>query len=193
MRRHWWGALLLAPLVLGGCGSGAGSPAATPTATGSPWVVVANGSATPSPGSAIYTGTPSPHPSGFLALPSGAVTPAPTPSATCVPPDNGYPVNFASAVPARTSAAVNFFNPGGPTLVQYRVTAISEDLVTGAQRDVGWTVVTPGTRCGFLTVTVTGLNRKTHYQFSVDAVYTHIDRDGTYAATVARSQVVRTT
>jgi hypothetical protein len=187
------GALLLAPLVLGGCGSSAGSSAtAGPTPSGSPWVVVSNGSATPTPGSKTYTGTPRPYASGFLPLPSGAVTPAPTPSATCVPPNNGYPIDFASAVPASTSATVTFYHPGGQTLVQYRVTAISQDLVTGDQRDVGWTVLTPGTGCGFLTATVTGLDPKTDYAFSVDAVRTHIDRDGTYAATVARSPVVRT-
>jgi hypothetical protein len=194
VRRHWLGALLLAPLVLGGCGSSGGSSVtAAPTPSGSPWVVVANGSATPTPGSSRFTGTPSPYASGFLPLPSGTPTATPTPSPTCVPPNNGYPINFASVVPASTSAAVTFYNPGGASLVQYRVTAISEDLATGEQRDVGWTVLTPGTGCGFLTATVTGLDPKTHYQFSVDAVHTHIDNDGTFGATVARSGVVRTT
>jgi hypothetical protein len=186
--------LLLAPLLLGGCGSnGGGSTGAAPTPSGSPWVVVANGSATPTPGSRPkYTGTPSPYASGFLPLPSGAATPAPTPSGTCAPA-NGHGINFASVTPGSTSAAVTFYNPGGLSLVEYRLTAISQDLKSGSQRDIGWTVLTPGSGCGFLTGTVVGLDPKTDYVFSVDAVHTQIGLDGTIAATVARSGVVRTT
>ena len=91
-----------------------------------------------------------------------------------------------------TSAAVTFYNPGGNSLVEYRITAISQDLAIGEQRDVGWTVLTPGTGCGFLTATVVGLDPRTDYVFSVDEVTTRHGRDGTESATVARSGVVRT-
>ena len=62
----------------------------------------------------------------------------------------------------------------------------------GEQRDIGWTVVTPEATCGYMTATVTGLDRDTRYVFSVDAVSRRTGSDGTYAATVARSGVVKT-
>ncbi|HEX5204441.1 MAG TPA: hypothetical protein VFW27_31335, partial [Actinoplanes sp.] len=95
-------------------------------------------------------------------------------------------------VPAGGSAAVTFYNYGGNDLVEYRITAISQDLVAGRQRDVGWTVMTPGAGCGYLTATITGLDARTGYVFSVDAVTTKLGRDGTRAETVARSGVVKT-
>jgi hypothetical protein len=52
--------------------------------------------------------------------------------------------------------------------------------------------MTPGGGCGYLTATVTGLDAKTRYVFSVDEVTTQLGRDGTRAETVARSGVVTT-
>jgi hypothetical protein len=165
---------------------------AVPTPSGSPWVIVVPGSATPSPGPPGATVTPSTFPTGFLKLPSGTVTPARTASPTCTA-YHSHDIDGATVVPGRTSATVTFYNPGGSDLVEYRVTAISQDVVAGRQRDVGWTVITPGAGCGFLTATVSGLDPKTRYVFSVDAVRTRIGQDGTGAATVARSVVVKTT
>jgi hypothetical protein len=183
--------LLLTPLLLGACAK-SGTTTATPTPSGSPWVVVANGSATPSPAPSYPAGTRTPFPSGFLPLPSSTGTATPTAGSTC-PPDGKHELAGADVVPASTSAAVTFYNPGGRYLVEYRVTAISQDLRTGEQRDVGWTVLTPGPGCGFLTATVTGLDPRTDYVFSVDAVTSNLGRDGTQSATVARSGVFRTT
>ncbi|MCU7724701.1 fibronectin type III domain-containing protein [Actinoplanes sp. KI2] len=190
MRRRWLGILIFAPLVLGGCGSG-GTPSAAPTPSGSPWIIYlpGNAAASQAPSGA---GTPSAFPTGFLPLPSGSVTASPSGSPAC-PREISHGIAGATVVPGRTSAAVTFYNPGGSDLVEYRVTAISQDLVAGPQRDVGWTVLTPGSGCGFLTATVTGLDPKTHYVFSVDAVTTRLGMDGTQAATVARSLVVQTT
>ncbi|WP_433295297.1 hypothetical protein ACQP2F_35415 [Actinoplanes sp. CA-030573] len=185
--------MILAPLALAGCGKAAAVATAVPSPSGSPWVVTAAGSATPSPAPSGATVTPSTFPTGFLPLPSGGATGTPAPSGSSCVPDSGHGLNAATVVPGPTSAAVTFYNPGGRYLVEYRITAISQDLVVGQQRDVGWTVVTPGSGCGFLTATVTGLDRKTHYTFSVDAVTTILGRDGTQAATVARSGVVQTT
>jgi hypothetical protein len=182
--------MLLSPLLLGGCGS-AGTTTASPSPSGTPWVVVANGSATPSPSPSTPSMSPTTFPTGFLPLASGTPTATPTPTGGC-PQGGKHEINYASVVPASTSAAVTFYNPGGADLVQYRVTAISQDLVTGQQRDVGWTVITPGAGCGYLTATVTGLDPKTYYVFSVDQVTTKIGRDGTMAHTVARSRSVRT-
>ena len=191
MRRRWLGPLLLAPLMVGGCATDGGSTAtAVPTPSGSPWVNVLNGNATPSPAPTGYTATPSTFPTGFLPVTSTSPTP-PAGGSTCAPQRfNG--IGGATVVPSSTSAAVTWWNPGGSDVVQYRVTAITQDSVVGEQRDVGWTVVTPGTDCGFLTATVTGLDAATDYVFSVDAVMTRLASDGTRAATVARSVVTRT-
>jgi hypothetical protein len=192
VRRRWMGMLVLAPLLLGGCGSAAATATAEPTPTGSPWIVVANGKAVPSTGPKGWTATPTTFPTGFLPRSSSSPRATPTPTGGCTA-QGGEKMNFAAAVPASTSAVVTFYNRGGADLVEYRVTAISQDLQVGDQRDVGWTVVTPGATCGFMTATVVGLDPKTDYVFSVDAVTRHQQRDGTYGSTIARSGVVRTT
>lgn len=192
MRRRWLGTLILAPLVLGGCKSGTTTATPVPSPSGSPWVVTVQGSATPSPAPSGATVTPSAFPTGFLPLPSTSATATPTPTGGCTP-DNGHSIGGATVVPGTTSAAVTFWNPGGTDVVEYRITAISQNLVVGEQRDVGWTVMTPGSGCTYLTATVTGLDPLTDYVFSVDAVTADLGHDGTRAATVARSGVVKTT
>src|SRR5882724_10742017 len=197
VRRRTLAALLLplAPLLLGGCGSPTGAAAAAPTTTGSPWIVSYAGSATPSPTPSYSYTSPAPFPTGFLPTASASASGTPTPSgAPCT--DNKFAagaINGATVVPSTTSAVVSWFNPGGSDLVQYRITAISQDLAAGTQRAVGWTVVTPGTSCGTLSAPVTGLDPKTDYVFSGDAVVKRLGKDGTTASTVARSIVVRTT
>lgn len=196
MRRRWLGTLLLAPLLLGGCGSvtgsAGGSASAEPETTAEPWVLVDKGKAVASAAPKGYVATPTTFPTGFLPLTSRSPMPAPTPTGGRTP-TGGQKMNFAAAVPASTSAVVTFYNRGGTDLVEYRVTAIAQDLQIGDQRDVGWTVVTPGAGCGYQSATVVGLDPKTDYVFSVDAVTRHSDRDGTYASTIARSGVVSTT
>ena len=189
LRTPLLGALLLAPL-LGGCSSDA-TPTAVPTTAGTPWVLVSAGSATPSAVPSRGTATPSTYPTGFLPIVSTSPTPAPSGSPSCMPKAHGR-MNYADAAPATTSAVVKWYDPGGLDLVEYRLTAISQNLKSGAQRDVGWTVVTPGATCGFMTATVAGLDRGTYYVFSVDAVRTRHDQDGTVAETIARSLPIRT-
>ncbi|MFC3738046.1 fibronectin type III domain-containing protein [Paractinoplanes deccanensis] len=185
------GTLALVPL-LAACGSGESAAGAQEATAGKSWVVVANGSATPSP---VVTGaksTATPFPTGFLPLSSASPAPTPTGSLSCAPVKQN-PINGATAVAGATSATVTWYHPGGGNLVDYRVTAISQDAMLGEQRDIGWTVVTPGEPCTFMSATVTGLDRDTRYTFSVDAVQTRPGFDGTYAKTVARTQVVSTT
>ena len=190
MRRRWLGILVLAPLMMGGCGGE--TPTAAPTsAPGAPWLVMASGNPTGSPTPSRGSGTRSPFPSGFLPLPPGAAAPAPTGSDSCPPVKNDI-INGADATAGTTSGTVTWYNPGTADLVEYRVTAISQDAMLGEQRDVGWTVVTPGATCGYMTATVTGLDRGTRYVFSVDAVSKRNNGDGTYSSTVARSGVVKT-
>ncbi|WP_250033466.1 fibronectin type III domain-containing protein [Paractinoplanes maris] len=190
MRRLWLG-LVAAPLVLGGCGSSE-TPSAAPSENGAaPWVVLSTGKAAPSSVPARATGTRSPFPSGFLPLPTNTPTAKATGTSTC-PPVKGNVINGADATVGATSGTVTWYDPATSNIVEYRITAISQDAKLGPQRDVGWTVVTPGTTCGYKTATVTGLDRRTRYVFSVDMVTTRHGSDGTLAATVARSRVVTT-
>lgn len=191
MRRRWLGLLVLAPLVLSGCGSDSSSKEAEEEAAGKSWVVVANGSATPSPVPNRATGTPTPFPTGFLPLPKDTPAPKPTGSYSC-PPVKNQIINGADATAGAASGTVTWYDPATADLVEYRITAISQDPRFGQQRDVGWTVVTPGATCGYLTATIVGLDRDTRYVFSVDAVATRTDSDATYSKTVARSQVIKT-
>jgi hypothetical protein len=186
-------ALLLipfAPLLLGGCSKGAGTQATVaPSAGATPWMAITGGSATPSPTPTISYSSPAPFPTGFL--PIGTITPVPTPSGTgdCAS-IKFHPgqINSATVVAGPTSATVTWYNPGGSDLVEYRLTAIAEhQLSVGEQRDIGWTVIKPGSGCGFMSAPVTGLDRQTSYVFSVDAVFTKLGKDGTWASTIARS------
>jgi hypothetical protein len=197
MRRRNWAVLALVPALLSGCGvlglsspgsSGSAGPAMTPA--GPNWIVVAQGSATPSP---IPTpGTPSPAITGGY-LPQRVPAVSGTPILKCSPNTfNFSKIAIAYASPSTTSAVVSWYNVGGYNLKQFRLTGISQDLVGGKQRDVGFVVVTPSAPCGQMSATITGLDRKTGYMFSVDAVVIRKSGDGWHAATVARSHVVYT-
>lgn len=196
MRRGRLALLLLplSPLLLGGCGSAGASPQAAPSTAASPWMLSYPGAVPPSPTPSISYSSPPPFPSGFLAI--RTVNPAPRP----VPSGNGCAdikfqpgrINSAGVLPGTTSATVSWYNPGGADLVEYRITAISQSLKAGGQRDIGWTVVKPGSGCGMLSAPVTGLDRRTSYVFSVDAVFTKIGEDGTWSTTVARSLATKT-
>jgi hypothetical protein len=193
-------ALLLipfAPLLLGGCGSSATSAqGVTPSASAtSPWISTVNGSAAPSPTPSISYSSPTPFPTGFLPISSASVSPTPTPSADDCRNIQFHvgQINAATAVTSSSSATVTWYNPGGSTLVEYRVTAIAQNLAVGSQRDIGWTVIKPpATGCGFMSAPVTGLDPKTSYVFSVDAVFTKLGEDGTWAKTIARTIPMKT-
>jgi hypothetical protein len=171
-------ALLVIPfagLLLGGCAKATTNAQAT---------------VTPVPTPAVSYSSPAPFPSGFLAISTVSPTPAPAVSGNdCanIKFHRGQ-IDSATVVAGTTSATVTWYNPGGADLVEYRVTAIAEhQLSVGNQRDIGWTVIKPGSGCGFMSAPVTGLDRRTSYVFSVDAVFTKLDQDGTWASTVARS------
>ncbi|MBL7254421.1 fibronectin type III domain-containing protein [Paractinoplanes lichenicola] len=190
MGRRWLGLLVLAPLVLSGCGKDSSSKEAE-KAAGKSWVVVANGTPTPSAAPSRAVGKSTPFPTGFLPLPTTTPAPTPTGSFAC-PPVKNQIINGADATAGTTSGTVTWYNPATADIVEYRITAISQDAMLGNQRDIGWTVVTPGATCGYMTATIVGLDRQTRYVFSVDAVSTRSDSDGTYGKTVARSRVVKT-
>ncbi|MCO8273069.1 fibronectin type III domain-containing protein [Actinoplanes sp. TRM 88003] len=193
MRRRRLELVVLAPLLLAGCGSDDKASTTEDQGGGKSWVVVETGSPTTSAAPSRPTGTRSPFPSGFLPLPAGTPTPTPTGTPAC-PPVKGNVINGADVTTGATSGAVTWYDPATADIVEYRITAISQDSKLGPQRDIGWTVVTPGATCGYRTATVTGLDRGTRYVFSVDMVTSRkgYGNDGTVAATVARSGVVKT-
>jgi hypothetical protein len=199
MRRTRWAVLAFVPVLLSGCGvlglssppASSGGGGATTSPSGPSWIVVAQGSATPSP--VPSGGAPAPTmASGFLPLPNTPI-PIGTPSVSCSPNTfNFTKIAAADVTPSTTSAVVSWYNVGGYNLKEFRLTAISQDLLGGRQRDIGFVVVTPSVPCGPMTAKITGLDRKTGYVFSVDAVVQRRSGDGTHAATVARSHVIYT-
>ena len=192
---------LLVPALLSGCslipGSSSGSIGGSSDSTGSDgdgpsWIVSTRGSATPAAGPGYATASPTPTPAaGFLPL--GPATPLGTPTPTCSPNTFKFSkIGSLDVTPGATSAVLSWYNVGGSNLVEFRMYATSHDLVTGAQRDVGFVAVKPKTPCGQMTGTIGNLDRKTHYVFTVDAVVTRRSGDGTHAATVARARLLAT-
>lgn len=197
--RKRWLVLLVGPLLLAGCGlvsasdagKGGGTPDGTTVTAGDEWLVVVPGSATPSPQpSRGASPAPTATSRGFLPL---APVVRPTPSPTCARDTPHFnKINALAVVPGTTSAVVSWYNVGGYNIVEFRVTAISQDVVFGDQRDIGWVRVKPDNPCGFLKATVPNLDRRTGYVFTVDAVVVRRSGDGTHAATIFRSSAVRT-
>jgi hypothetical protein len=200
MRRKRWTMLLLVPMLLSGCGAlgmspapgGSPSPSVNPS-PGPGWIVVAPGSATGSPSAGFPSLTPAPGVGdGFLPI---VARPTPTRTRTWACAANMFTftkIAGAGVVAGTTSAVVGWYNVGGFNLMEFRVTAISQDLKSGSQRDIGWVTAKPSTPCGQMSATITGLDRTTGYVFSVDAVVLRHSGSGTRATTIARSGVVRT-
>lgn len=194
--RRWL--LLFAPLLLAGCGGLGGSsttgnptPAASTGNGSGSWLVVAQGSPTPTPRpSSGIPPYPIPTSTGFLAT-APTATASPTP--TCAPETVHFSrITALDVTPGATSAVASWYNVGGYNLVEYRLTAISHDLQTGKQRDIGWVTIKPTQACGTMSATITNLDRKTGYVFSLDAVVTRRSGAGTHAGTLKRSPVTYT-
>ncbi|MEV6343937.1 fibronectin type III domain-containing protein [Actinoplanes sp. NPDC051851] len=186
--------VLAGPLSLTACSSGNSGTTTAPTAvpsSGGTWILYASGSVTPSPVPSVVSAT-TPGVATLSPRPSGSSTPTPSGSACNAAAFVGGNINGLGVTAGTTSAVLTWFNPGGSTLVSYKLTAANQDLKTGRQQDVGYTTVTP-TACGWMTGTVKNLTSKTHYVFSVDAQYTKNGVSGTYTRTIARSGVVSTT
>ncbi|GGN61816.1 hypothetical protein GCM10010112_19320 [Actinoplanes lobatus] len=185
------------PLLIAGCSSWSSAERngadETTSAGGTSWILVDQGQATPSP--STTPGTASPTPSVTLPpLPTASPSASGSANPTCTPRKHSTPIEGLAVTPSSTSAVVTWYHPGGSNIVDYRVTAISQDLVSGVQPEIGWTRSAPA-KCGDVSATVPGLQPNSHYVFSVDAVLRRDDlaREGTYTQTVARSFVVTTT
>jgi hypothetical protein len=198
--RRWttMAGLAVLPAFLSGCGalglSSSPEPEASTPEPGSNWLLLAEGDTAPSPSTGYPAGAAAPTATSGAGLATTTPTPTATASATCS--DDGVtfgPISGATVVASATSAKVTWHSTGGTDLLRYRVTAISQNLVTGHQRDIGYTALTPTKNCGPISATITGLDPKTEYVFSVDAVVRRESGSGTRAATVARSSVTSTT
>ena len=177
--------LLAVPLLLAGCGTLGLGGSATPGASASPgpvsstgWIVVTNGSPTPSP-----------------ALPRGIGSPSPAlPAVSFLPVDR-------SCTPSWDQAAIEIpltVTPGAGKLTVswprqwdsgYRITAVPQPLVPGDQPTPTWQTVPAGTGCT-VTATITGLKSGVAYVVWLDAPGTGAERDGSRHPYSGRSGVV---
>jgi hypothetical protein len=200
MRHKRWVLLSLVPFLLSGCaalGLSGPKPGASASAIPSPgasWIIVQPGKSAVSSAPVVPSTSPTPYPTGFLPIARPAApVPRATPVVTCSPNTFDFSkIGTADVTPSATSAVVSWYNVGGYNLVRFRLTAISQDLRAGSQREVGFVDIDPRTPCGQMSATITGLSRRTGYVFSVDAVVYRKSGAGTHAATVARSHAVRT-
>lgn len=200
VRRRNWAVLALVPVLLAGCSAipglsmdrldGTDTATEDAAADGPSWIVAEHGR--PAPSAKPPAGTPrTPDPTGFLPLPT--FTPTRTPVRTCSPNTFRFSrIDGMTVRPSTTSAVLNWYNVGGANLVEFRLYATSQDVLPGAQRDVGFVTVKPRAACGWTSATIGNLDRRTTYVFTVDAVVTRKSGDGTHAATVARSGAIRT-
>jgi hypothetical protein len=175
-------AALAVPLALGGCGAlGLGSappsPSPSPPPGAAPWLVVATGSVTPSPG-ASYGWSPGP------ALPSVSFLSA----APGCPGQAGVdPVLIPLTVtPGRGSLTVAWPHLYGP---DYRIAAVPQLLVAGGQPAPSWRTVPGGTGCT-VTTTISGLSSGKPYVVWLDAPHSGYLRDGARHTYSGRSGVV---
>jgi len=178
-------ALAMAALVLvGGCGLGtptAGTASATPApkANGEPWVVVQTGSATPSAGPSVRTGAP-------RTTPTASFLPTSSACAIGWPDDVGQVMIPILVTPVAGGFRVEWPAKYGPT---YRITAVLQTLVVGAQPTPSWLTVRSAGGCT-MTATITGLTAGAPYIVWLDAPDTPRAVDNSRSLYTGRSGVV---
>lgn len=170
------------PLALAGCkmpGFGSAAPAGSPSPSpsGGSWVVVVTGSPTPS---ATVRGKATASPLPFISLPP--IDPACAQQRT-----TGQvlvPVAVASGPRSITVTWPRYGTDSG-----YRIAAVPQRLVNGAQPAVRWQRVSPGAGCT-VTGTISGLTSAAPYVVWLDAPDTGHLRDGSRLPYSGRSGVV---
>ena len=181
------GLALVVPSALGGCGTlGLDSTAAPATgvtpepgpAGDAGWVVTDRGSATGSPAVSMGAGTRTPAlpPVSFLPVAPGC--------------DRSWTVEPVlipmTVVPGAGSLTVSWprqYDSG------YRITAVPQPLISGAQPAHTWQNVAAGTGCT-VTATIGGLTSGKPYVVWLDAPATGYERDGTRHPYSGKSPVV---
>ncbi|MEU8815550.1 hypothetical protein [Actinoplanes sp. NPDC048796] len=176
MRAAW---ALVPILLLGGCGKSdtPSTPATTPG--GQPWVRVSSGSRTPSP-VVTYTGSPRP------GLPPVSFLPTSTACAAGWPDADQVLIPMI-VTPGAGSFSVQWPNRFGNT---YRITAVPQELVSGAQPDPVWKTITTGAECN-ASASITGLQSGKPYVIWLDAPNTPRGVDGSRSLYSGKSGVVR--
>jgi hypothetical protein len=178
--------LAAASLALGGCAAlsvggdkGGDSSEGTTAKLGEPWIQVERGRATPSP--SAPTGKPSATPTTPLA------TLTPDPGCTKIWPRTDWRV----LIPIEVTVGTGSVEVEWPTQYDsnYRVAAVPQQLVTGAQPEPAWKAVAAGTGCT-TTTTITGLTSGAPYIVWLDAPNTGAEVDGTRHLYSGRSRVV---
>jgi hypothetical protein len=170
------------PLALGGCG-GSSTPGASASAfpsasAAAPWMVMATGSATPSPTPTISYSGPTGLPSvSFLATDPACATAWPTDATVFIP---------MTVTAAKASLQVQWSAQYGPT---YRIAAVDQRLVSGAQPPPTWKTVTVTNGCTGST-TITGLTSGVPYIVWLDAPDTPHKLDGSRDLYSGRSGIV---
>ncbi|GAA1590526.1 hypothetical protein [Actinoplanes couchii] len=180
--------LAAASLALGGCaalglsggGTGDSGGAGTTATMGKPWIMVDQGSPTPSP-SATGAGKATASPSASVA------TPSPDPSCTKRWPRTDWRV----FIPVEVTVGTGSVKVEWPRQYDsnYRVAAVPQRLVSGAQPEPTWKAVGAGTGCTVST-TITGLTPGAPYIVWLDAPNTGRDLDGTRHLYSGRSGVI---
>jgi hypothetical protein len=170
--------------ALGGCGGGSATPTASESAAkgdGEPWILVEPGKPTPSAKASAF-GAPKP------ALPPASFLPNTNESCKIAWPEYQGQVFIPLLVtPGSGSLKVQWPNRYGNT---YRVAAVQQSLVSGAQPEPAWKTVTTGSECE-ASATITGLGSGAAYMVWLDAPSTPRNVDGTRSLYTGRSGIVK--
>ncbi|MFF5080589.1 hypothetical protein ACFY36_26350 [Actinoplanes sp. NPDC000266] len=166
-------------LLLGGCGKSDTPQSAGTTAPAEPWVRVSSGSRTPSP-VVTYTGSPRPGlpPVSFL----------PTSTACAI----GWPDADQVLIPMIVTPGAGSFSVQWPNRFghRYRITAVPQEIVSGAQPDPVWQTITTGAECN-ASATISGLQSGKPYIIWLDAPDTPRAVDGSRSLYSGKTGVVR--
>ena len=178
-------ALVVLPVLIGGCGAASSTSNATSSTSASaspavPWLIDATGSPTPSPTRSL---SPSPSPSDtfWTSLPSAA---------SC---DIDWPANHGQVLipmivtPLKASLKVQWPSWYGP---DYRVAAVNQVLVSGTQPPPTWVTVKAGSGCT-VTAVLTGLISGNPYIVWLDAPDTPKNWDGSRSLYSGKTPVVK--